>query len=189
MDIRALMDSCCRGPGTDWDELWLLVAHAALHPVEQLLRHRHLDSGLAEDILQAFYVHLRGDDMHELRAFRGCSERQFEAFIRTTVVRFAGRSIRVQLRDSPQRHVATLNALTDKHGPTARQIEGALWDLASAMPAADVVKLQIVARHSVQLAGTDFAKACPAHLYKDRRVRALRAFLRARYGDRLPDLG
>lgn len=64
----------------------MIVEGVAWDPVRRMLHLRGFDVSLAEDVLQEVALRMAADDFRNLRAFRGQSEKQLRAFLRTTAV-------------------------------------------------------------------------------------------------------
>jgi DNA-directed RNA polymerase specialized sigma24 family protein len=142
MTVRDLVDGCRGNSPEAWAKLWEVVSSAAGYPIRRLLQQQGLDLELADDVMQEFYLHLRKNDLHHLRSFRGQTMAQFRPFIRTLAIHFALNTLRKIKRIQHLEEKAAHAALApDRAGPTARQIRSALRELTSLMSNDDRAKL------------------------------------------------
>src|SRR5262245_3059969 len=143
MEVRQLIDGCINNDAEAWALLWQVVSSAALCPIRRLLQRQHLSLELADDVMQEFYLYIRKDDLHHLRAFRGQAMAQFRAYTRTLAVHFALNMLRRMKRIQRQEDkAARAVALPDRTGPSARQIQSALQELTSLMSEDDLAKVR-----------------------------------------------
>lgn len=120
----------------------MIVQSVARAPVRRILRSRRFDASLAEDVLQEVVLRMAADDYCRLRGFRGDSEQQLRAFLRTTAVRLARDLLRKWERT--RRHEAQVGGdwpevsgeLTDE------QVPAVLKEWESSMSQADLLRFR-----------------------------------------------
>lgn len=86
---KTLIERCCLNDSRAETELWILVKSAAQGPVRSMLRSRDYDITFVEDVMQEMVLIMAANNRRKLRAFRGESEGQFRAYLRTIAVRLA----------------------------------------------------------------------------------------------------
>jgi DNA-directed RNA polymerase specialized sigma24 family protein len=142
MRIRELIDRCSQNEGEAWAELWQIVEDTVLRPLRRLLTSYHLDLSLADDVLQEFYKYLQDDNLRRLQLFRGASEVEFKAFLRTIAVRFTLKLLRKWQRRRQRENTAIrFAARPTRWTLTEPQEKAALSELLSVMTDGDRRKL------------------------------------------------
>lgn len=84
---KTLIERCCLNDSRAETELWIIVKSAAQGPVRSMLRTRDFDIVLVEDVMQEMVLIMAADNHRRLRDFRGESEGQFRAYLRTIAIR------------------------------------------------------------------------------------------------------
>ncbi|HEV3261683.1 MAG TPA: hypothetical protein VG013_32840 [Gemmataceae bacterium] len=185
MDVQQLIDRCGRGDSAAWAELWERVLKASQAAMRHVLRSWTADETLLDDLRQDLYFHLGVHLFHFLSGFRGDSEAELGAYIRTAVIRFAQRTLRKWARAERREAEARRQyAESKRNRPGEGQLDVMLQDLAAGMPEKDQRKSRILAAASPFLAGTAFAQAAPARHYARRTLERYQSDLRAHSGRR-----
>jgi len=156
MTIQEMIEGCRRDEGAAWAELWCLVDDAVRPLLRRLLQSCHAHRTLVDDALQEFYLHLQEQNLRRLQAFRGNTEAEFRAFLRTMATRFFWRLVG-NWHEARQREADALRQTISagSAGPTEAQVQARLQELESCLSEEDRVKWWAVPRQQGLSAGTE----------------------------------
>lgn len=151
MQVRELIDRCCKNDPEAWTELWGIVESAALYPVRRLLQNQRFAIDWAEDVMQDFYLFLQQEDFHHLRTFHGQSMSQFRVYLRTSAIHFTLNTTRKMKRLQRTETKAFRDApITDRNGPTEEDVGSKLRELESLMEERDKSRFEEILSGAVE---------------------------------------
>lgn len=176
MPITELVERCHRNDPEAWQEMVQVLRRVVQPVMANTLWVWRFDRSLSEDVFQDFCLLLLQNDRRLLKTFRGRSQSNFDAFLRTIARRFTLRTVRCwhERRCRSQSALQELRA-SDREGPTEEQIRIAREELEGIMLPRDVERLRAV---SAAAANREDPKSHPA-----RTVRHWRRCLVGSYGD------